>query len=69
MATHGKGDNGQIAGAHSNCNVRQVNSMQGECDDRQTIALAMATRIKGNKNANRYVCDGHDHGRAQQVQG
>ena len=32
MATHGKDNNGQITGAHSNSNVRQVDGVRGECD-------------------------------------
>ena len=48
MATCGKGNDGKIAGARGNGNIRQVNGVCGECDDKQTIVLMMDSRDKGD---------------------
>ena len=42
MATHDKGSNGQIAGTRGNGDVGQVGGLRRECNDGQTVALAMA---------------------------
>jgi hypothetical protein len=36
MAMHGKGNDGQIAGAHSNSNVGQVDGVRRECNQNNT---------------------------------